>query len=327
MNYVPESGVGTSPATGRLLRGILTAADNALAHHAKLTTTNLTQHFRGVINLGVPRVPETRGILEALFKKLEEGAIRHIPGGFEPKRDADTPERSTTPYTPEKHPLNPVAFDDLLDVIIAGYNATPLPSMGNQSPLEIVRRHHSSGGWTFESTLTEEDASKLVTLRTKVTIKGNRKECRQPYVHYLYARYRAFGLRDRWDQLGETYDAVMALDDMRQMTLLDKRGDVFARLTALPPWSRTRHDFDLRRLIHRWVKRGLFSIAGADDAIAAYREFVRKHAGQMPAAADQLAKHNQLHKPPHTDTTAAHPTAFIPRGGLVSFDHIKDPTK
>lgn len=327
MQYVAESGIGTVPGTGRLLRGIMTAADNALAHHAKLTTANLTRHFRGVLNLGVPRVPETRGILEALFKKLADGAIRLIPGGFEPARDANTPERATTPYSPEKHPFNSVALHDLLDVIVAAYEVTPLPSLDSQSPMEIVRHHVNSGGWLFESSVSEDDSNKLVTLRTRVTIKGNQKEGRQPYVRYLYARYRAFGLRDRWDQVGQTYEAVMALDDMRHMTLLDKRGEVFARLTALPPWSRTRHDYDLRKLVHRWAKRGLFSIAGADDAIAAYRVFVRKNAAQIPAAMDQFAKHHHLHNSSCDEIEAPRATALVPRGGPVTFDHIKDPTK
>src|SRR3546814_13526913 len=61
------------------------------------------------------------------------------------------------------------------------------------------------------------------------------------------------------------------------------------------PWSRTRHDYDLRKLIIRWGNRGLFSIVGVDDAVASYRAFVRAHAGQMPAAADQLGKYWSNH--------------------------------
>jgi putative transposase len=284
MQYVPGSGSGTVPVLGRLLRGILSAADNALAHHAKLTTANLTRYFRGVLSLGTPRVPETRGILEALFRKLENGAIRQIPGGFEPARDADTPKRATTGQTADKHPLNPVALADLLDVVIAGYNITPLASLRDQSPLEIVRHFGTGGGWTFESPLSASDAAELTVMRLPVRIKGDRRKHRQPYVRYLYARYRAFGLRDRWDLVGKTFQARLSTDDMRYITLFDERGEVFVRLTALPPWSRTRHDYDLRRLIHRWSERGLFTIAGVDDAIEAYRLYVRTHAHEVPAA-------------------------------------------
>lgn len=326
MKYVSESGIGTKVATGRLQRGLLTAVDNALAHHAKLTTTNLTRHMRGVLHLGPAHVPETRGILEALFRQLEHGAIRHLPGGFEPARDAETPKRPTTANAAENHPLNPIALHDLMDVVIAGYNATPLSALGEQSALEVVRRYGSGGAWSFESSRTQADANNLVLMRLLVNIKGNRKEGRQPYVNYMRARYRAFGLRDRWDLVGHQFQAVISTEDMRYITVLDHKGDVLVRLTALPPWSRTRHDFDLRKLIIRWSNRGLFSIVGVDDAVSAYRTFVRTHASQLPAAVDQLAKYWS----DHSSTKSANktsPPVFAPRSGLVSFDHIKDPTK
>jgi putative transposase len=326
MKYVPESGVGTVVATGRLLRGVLSAIDNAMAHHAKLTTTNATRHMRGVLHLGPAHVPETRGVLEALFRQMENGAIRHLPGGFEPARGADTPKRATTADSAEQHPLNPVALHDLMDVVIAGYNATPLTALGEQSALAVVRRFVSGGGWTFESSRTPADASNLALLRLTVTIKGNRKEGRQPYVNYRRARYRAFGLRDRWDWVGQEVQAVISMEDLRYITLLTVKGDVLVRLTALPPWSRTRHDFDMRKLIIRWSNRGLFSIVGVDDAISAYRTFVRTHAHQLPAAVDQLAKHSSCTPLAPTSQTQA-PVVFAPRGGRVSFDHSKDPTK
>lgn len=326
MNYVPESGVGTEVATGRLLRGILSAIDNAMAHHANLTTTNFTRHMRGVLHLGPAHVPETRGTLEAMFRQVENGAIRHLPGGFEPARDAGTPKRATTADSAEKHPLNPVALHDLMDVVIAGYNATPLSALGEQSALAVVRRFASGGGWTFESSRTPADANNLALLRLTVTIKGNRKEGRQPYVNYMRARYRAFGLRDQWDLVGQKFQAVISMEDLRYITLLTDKGDVLVRLTALPPWSRTRHDFDMRKLIIRWSNRGLFSIVGVDDAISAYRTFVRTHAHQLPAAVDQLAKHWSSTPPASKSQTQA-PAVFAPRGGRVSFDHCKDPTK
>lgn len=326
MNYVPDSGIGTLPATGRLQRGVLTAADNAQAHHAKLTTTNLTQYARGVLSLGPAHVPETRGILEAMFRQLEHGAIRHLPGGFEPARDADTPKRPMNADTAEKHPLNPVALHDLMDVVISGHNATPLASLGEQPALLVVRRHGARGGWSFESSRTATDASNLAFIRIMVTIKGNRKEGRQPYVNFMRARYRAHGLRDRWDLVGQQFRAVLSMEDLRYITVLDEKGDVLVRLTALPPWSRTWHDFDLRKLIIRWSNRGLFSIAGIDDAVAAYRCFVREHASQLPAAVDQLAKHWPPRFPSSgskVPMTASH----TPRAGSVSFDHVKDPVK
>ena len=54
------------------------------------------------------------------------------------------------------------------------------------------------------------------------SIKGSQKRNRQPFVNYMRARYRAFGLRDRWDLIGERqFEAVLSVEDLRYITLLD----------------------------------------------------------------------------------------------------------
>jgi putative transposase len=325
MEYVRESGIGTMPAVNRLLRGSLTAADNALAHHSKLTTSNLTTHFKGILSLGPSHVPETRGILESLFRKLENGAIRHLPGGFEPQRDRDTPKRSTTSGQAESHPLNLIALGDLLDVIISGYNATPLAALGDRTPMDVVRSHVNGGGWTFESPQSEKDAHHLARMRIPITIRANSKKRRQPFVNFKRARYRAHGLMDRWDLVGKTFQGIMNFEDLRYIDLYDENGDLYVRLTALPPWSRTKHDLDLRNLIIRWSNRKLFSIVGVDDAVDAYRNFVRSHVTSMPAAVDQTAKYQQHHSSRSAKPVRPTP-AYVPRGGLFNFDNSKDPT-
>ena len=326
MEYVRDSGIGTIPAVGRLLRGMLTAADNALAHHAKLTTSNLTTHFKGVLSLGPSHVPETRGILEALFRKLEDGAIRHLPGGFEPQRDRDTPKRSTTSEQSDSHPLNLIALGDLLDVIICGYNFTPLAALGDRTPIDVVRTHVNGGGWAFESPQSDKDAFKLAQMRVPITIRANRKKRRQPFVNFIRARYRAHGLMDRWDLVGKKFQGVLNFEDLRYIDVLDEHGDLFVRLTALPPWSRTKHDLDLRKLIIRWTNRKLFSIVGVDDAVDAYRTFVRRNVTAMPAAVDQTAKYHQHHQSRSAKTATPTPV-YVPRNGLFNFDNMKDPIK
>lgn len=326
MSYVPGSGIGTIAATGRLLRGIISAADNALAHHAKLTTSNITTNFKGVFSLGNSKVPEIRGILEALFKKLADGAIRHFPGGFVPARDRNTPKRATTRESSKSHPLNIDALHDLMDVIIAGYNITPLPALGGQSPLDVVSHHINAGGWSFESSISDKDANRLTQMRFPIRIKANKNERRQPFVNFLCARYRAHGLTDRWDLANETFHAVASSEDLRYINVLDKNGDLFVRLHALPPWSKTKHDLDLRKLINRWTNRGLFTINGVDDAVVAYRKFVRKNIISMPGAVEQTIKYSQHHKRSIRERPSVS-TVFTPRDGLFSFDDSKDPFK
>ncbi|WP_440222839.1 hypothetical protein ACQQ2N_17435 [Dokdonella sp. MW10] len=328
MAYPDGSGVGTTPAVGRVQRCCLTAADNAQAHVSKFSTSSLPEHFKGVFNFGFPHVPETRAIIESFFKSIENGAIRSFPGGFTPKRNDNTPKPSTTGYRSEDHPLDIAAMRDLMDVIVSGFNATPLKGGDGFSPIEIVKRFGSRGGWSFESSRDDVDACALTKMRIVVTIKGDRKNGRQPYVSWMYARYRSFGLRDRWDLLNATFNAFVNLDDVRELTLLDRHGDVFAVLKALPPWSSTKHDYDLRRLVHRWGKRGLFEITGSDDAIASYIRHVRANAATNSVSAEQVIKYPNIHKnSPTRPDTAPRDEVILPRSGSVSFATIKDSSK
>src|SRR3546814_15131502 len=77
-----------------------------------------------------------------------------------------------------------------MDVVIAGYNATPLASLSDQSPIELVRRQGNSGSWSFESSHTDTDANNLTCIRLPVRIRGNKKQGRQPFVNFMCARYR-----------------------------------------------------------------------------------------------------------------------------------------
>lgn len=330
LHYVAGSGIGTVPATQRVLRGIFSALDNALAHHSKLTTTNLARRHRGVVHLGRSHVPETRGLLEALFRQLEIGAIRALPGGFEPPRDRDTPKRATTSQSAEDHPVNMVALRDLADVILSGHNVTVHTALGERAPMDAVRAYFNGGGWGFESSLDAQDIEGMTLLRFPICVRGNRKKGRLPFVNYQRARYRSPVLSQRWDLVNKQLLGRVSFDDLRYLTLLDPdTGAVITRLTALPPWGATRHDLDLRHLIRRWTRRKLFSIEGAHDAIEAYSDFVRSRAADFQPAADQAAKYPDLHgRAPATQRplpTAATPLA--PRGGWKTFDAAKDSTQ
>jgi len=67
---------------------------------------------------------------------------------------------------------------------------------------------------------------------------------------------------DRWDLVGKKFQGILNFEDLRYIDVLDEQGDLFVRLTALPPWSRNKHDLDLRKLIIRWTKPKLFPIVG-----------------------------------------------------------------
>lgn len=139
LDYVPGAGMpsGMLDTVGWRTRSI--ALDNALAHYATHLEEAFCRAHGGRLVFGRAHEPRSRPIVEQLFNRLERGALRQLPGGFEPaKRLGDNRIRISN-FAPEDHPIQLHAFEELLDVIISNYNATPHPALGNLTPLQFLQ--------------------------------------------------------------------------------------------------------------------------------------------------------------------------------------------
>jgi len=270
-------------------RPALVAVDNALAHKAMMVTENFGDHQLGVINLGFPHVPEGRPYIEAFFKRLEAAVLRLLAGGFRPGKERGAKKKKVSAKSAKNHPVNIEALRDLMDVEISSYNVTPHPALQNRTPREVFEGHIDDGMWTTQSFLTTEDAAELLVLHLNVTIRGDKRKGVIPYVKFQHARYRSSKLTHRWDLVGKTFRASIASDSAHQMSLWDDDGNLFVVLRALRPWG-IPHSLQQRSAILKCTKRGLLSIEGTDDALAAYHAFVRTKASEIQWAADAYVK-------------------------------------
>jgi hypothetical protein len=265
------------------------AIDNALAHKAKMSTENFGDHQLGVINLGFPHVPEGRPNIEAFFKRMEDAVLRHLAGGFRPSKERGAKKKAVSTKAAKNHPVDVEALRDLMDVEISAYNSTPHPSLQNRTPREVFESHIEDRIWTTQSFLTDEDAGELLVLHEKVTIRGDKRKGVLPYVKYQHARYRSSKLTHRYDLVGKTFRASIDTDSAHQMSLWDDDGNLFVVLRALRPWA-IPHSLKQRSAILKCTKRGLLTIEGSDDALAAYHAFVRTKASDIQWAADAYVK-------------------------------------
>jgi hypothetical protein len=288
MKYHPEAWMPNAVDTGsRILRGACLALDSAMAHIAKEATHNLAKFFGGVVNVGFPGVPEGRPHVEAFFKKIEEQVLRLLAGGFRPEgTNRDGPE-ATTALRAEDYPARLQALDDLIDVAVSGYHATPQAAMYEQSPRQVVEQYFDSA-IGIHSTLTDEDAAELLMLRPRVTIAG-KKKIRQPHVRWKKGTYRSRVLHGRYHLIGQAFQATVNANDLRRMTLW-KDGQVFAVLHVSSPWARTAHDLETRERANACQKLGLISWKGVEDAVAAYHDAVRHWAHELRWAADEYVR-------------------------------------
>lgn len=290
LQYAPGSWMPTmAREADHVHRPVSVAIDNALAHKAKMTTENFGDHQLGVINLGFPHVPEGRPNIEAFFKRLEDAVLRLLAGGFRPPKERGAKKKPVSTKLAKNHPVNIEALKDLMDVEISAYNVTPHPSLQHRTPREVFESHIDDGMWTTQSFLTAEDTTELLVLHETVTIRGDKRKGVPPYVKYQHARYRSSKLTRRYDLVGKTFRASIQSECAHQMSLWDDDGNLFVVLQALRPWG-TQHSLQQRSAVLKCAKRGLLTIEGTDDALAAYHKLVRTKASEIQWATDAFLK-------------------------------------
>lgn len=290
MNYEPGACIGSSSAIGFVATGAITSVDNAMAHKLRVNRVRMASELMGVIHFGYGHVPETRGHLEAWNKRIEEAVIRKLPGGFRPAGELSEATR-TNGYKFEDFPLQPTALEDLMDVTISASNISPINTLQNRAPVQALQSFAASGGWLFATKDHEERARSLSKHNFTVTIRGDRREGRQPYAQYEHARYRSASMKNRWDLLGQTFAAEVDIHDGRFLYLYTESGELFVVLRALRPWGRSPHSIALRRLIQRRSQTDGFEINGAEDAVIAYRKHVKKTFSSEHGAALAATRH------------------------------------
>lgn len=135
---------------------------------------------------------------------------------------------------------------ELLDTLIANYNATPHSGLGYRSPLEQLEHMMADRTWTPR--LAEPAAvRRLVGTRKLCTLLGGIKTGRRPHFHFSNARYSAEWLCVRTDLLGQAFWLQLDNeDDARYVTVSTQRGLFLGMVRAAPPWHLTPHSLYVR---------------------------------------------------------------------------------
>ncbi|MEN5206642.1 hypothetical protein ABE493_00760 [Stenotrophomonas terrae] len=291
MSYVPGSGIGTAPAIGIVALPAITSVDNAMAHRLEVNRQRMASEMLGVVNLGRAHVPEARGHLEAWNKKIEEAAIRHLPGAYRPAGKNSDKAVRTNKDDPKNFPIETTALEDLMDVTISGSNVTGLQAFQGRSPLQVLQTFVGTGGWVFATRDNEARAGAMSTLQCSARISGSKGKRRQPYARYSNARYRSVSLKNRWDLVGKKFSATIDILDGRFLNLYNDDGELFVVLRALRPWGQTSHSLALRKIIHGNSYKGKFEIEGAPCAISAYKQYLQEQFAAHKNAATLTAQH------------------------------------
>ncbi|WP_083868228.1 hypothetical protein [Dyella ginsengisoli] len=316
--YLPNAWMPSSDTpTPRPLQLSMDNFSGNIAKHARRT---MLHHQLGIYHFGVAGIPETRAVIEAFFKRMEEEVLRFLAGGFEPAT-RDRVEQRVSGRSASDYPIFLDLLENFMDVAITTYNVSPNAQLNDRSSREIIERFIRSGGLVLRSTRSTLDASDLTRFRVEVTLRGSKANGVLPHVNYGYATYRSEKLNARWDLVGKRFPGHVDDSDARVLQLLDEKGLPYVALHALPPYARTPHTLEMRRRAEQWRRSHRAGLNGIDDAIEAYHADVRERARSIKWAADAIASGVVPAKPPSRkagSSLAVNSLAGLPpRGGPV----------
>ena len=217
------------------------------------------------------RSMDDRPFIEAFFKKLASGGFQRMT--------------NTTGGKPEgKYGRDPAKIavssrfqfeyaEELLDALVANYNATPHTSLGNRSPLEYLKFVSSRGDIQFRHA-DPTSVQKILSYRKKCMVRGGLAEGRRPYVNFVRGRYSNEILGQRYDLVGSYIWVVNHLeDDARVAEASTLSGASLGIVRAAPPWHKLPHSLTVRQAISSCLQRRMFTVASGADAVEAFLEF------------------------------------------------------
>jgi hypothetical protein len=311
--YKPGAGFpsGVCPlGEGRLVD--MVCFDNALANRAGLIGRGLTRQFGATVNIGRAQLPIARPFVERLNQTLETLGFRRLPIGFNPNGPKDSREKALAAAS--EHAMTIDELEQVIDVMLANYNADPHSALVNRSPNEYIRMWDERNVSPIRRTTDPSTViAALTRIEVVVTIRGGGAEGRSPYVEYAYARYT-----------NDILAKMTAWHGLKMRLVLDAEGDVrLARgyvvsgsreidvgiLRACAPWHLTPHTLEQRRLIQREARTKKIVVPPGTDMVQAFKALKLRESAERKGrtAVNQMVKAGRISpslSPPSTSRDA-----------------------
>ncbi|SPS02548.1 conserved hypothetical protein [Cupriavidus taiwanensis] len=263
------------------------------------------------------RGKDDRPFIESFFGHLAAGGFHRLATttGSSPadKRGAD-PEAAAfaTQFQFEY-------AEELLDTLIANYNATPHSGLGYRTPLEQLERLMAEG-MSPPRTADSAAVCRMVGVRKLCTLLGGVKSGRRPHFNFANARYSAEWLCLRTDLLGQSFWLHLDNeDDARYAAVSTQQGLFLGVVRAAPPWHRTPQSLYVRKAIRALEKRRLLHLASHGDAVEALIRYAEAAPGSklpvhpaylearriLQQHAERLAGESMVSRASHAEPAAA----------------------
>lgn len=279
-------GAGFPSTVSEKFRGMCwdeTCVDGALAEtciHVQTVLENVvgSQLITPKTGYSSRRSKDDRPFVETFFRKLGAYGFQRLSNSTGNKAG------STQGRNPDKVAENcrfQIEYaEELLDVLIANYNATPHSSLGYRTPLKFMKYIFDEDSRSVRYA-DPNLVQGLLSFGKKCKVKGDLTKGRKPYVNFSGARYSSEILSQRYDLIGSEIWIINHLeDDARVVKASLLTGASIGILRAAPPWHKSPHTLAIRKAINSCVHNKHISLTTNSDAIQMFIEFCEKQKGK-----------------------------------------------
>ena len=198
------------------------------------------------VNAGPVGVPESRAVLERLFRTLEEAGCRLLPGSL--GVDEKDTRRETAKETVKKFRVSFEILLYCLDKSIEWYNNRPRQGGFYKSPVQILKSYYDNEMNIIPKVLPDRRAEYLkLGVRFRPTVRGVRKTGTRPYVQFLNGTYTNPTLSKSWDLIGSKITCYLQ-EDAREADAYGPTGSGLGMLKVSGSWSSYFHTYEMRVL-------------------------------------------------------------------------------
>lgn len=218
------------------------------------------------------RSKDDRPFIEAFFRNLAGQGFQRLSsstGGKPQDRKGRQPEEVALASRFQYE-----YAEELLDVLVANYNATPHSGIGNRTPLAYAKFLYEHSQQPLRRAGSEV-VEALFSVRKRCVVRGGAATGRAPFVEFYYGSYTNEVLHNRQDLVGsEIWVICHKEDDCRVASASTLDGMSLGVLRAAPPWNLSPHSLSVRTAICQACSRGQFTIPAGGDAIEVFLHYV-----------------------------------------------------
>lgn len=277
--------------------------DNAKSHLSYEVKDILQKYIGCSINMGPVAVPVRRPIIERFFRTLEQNSFHRLPSttGSNPL----DPKRKDAEKNALKFAISYEHIEELCEVVIGNYNATPHEGNMGFTPLEIFESRLEQGYTLNQLPVERRNEVNLFPLVTTRVVNGNINTGRRPYITFKQSRYSSPELNNDFSMVNEKIKILINTEDLRTVEAYRNDGTRYGILTAAGQWGITPHTLRFKDAINKFKRERYFSYTEHDDPMDKFQEFLEAQAINNKALRSLLAEIKSYKKKYHVDTIRA----------------------